>query len=153
MYFVLLYAVITYNVLYRTYDGFIMLVFVVSASLLSFIMLMLSRFNLRYGFRQKTIYVTRAGEHEIRYDIKNVMPFPLTRVDMKYESQKKTQSFTVGAANTAIVTRKDRRQHCGCYFENIQRITLQPVDCGEVSLVCKGGIQTPEYLDDTQGCL
>ena len=36
-----------------------------------------------------------------------------------YESQKKTQSFTVGAANTAIVTRKDRRQHCGCYFENI----------------------------------
>ena len=29
MYFVLLYAVITYNVLYRTYDGFIMLVFVV----------------------------------------------------------------------------------------------------------------------------
>ena len=57
MYFVLLYAVITYNVLYRTYDGFIMLVFVVSASLLSFIMLMLSRFKLRYGFRQKTIYV------------------------------------------------------------------------------------------------
>ena len=45
MYFVLLYAVITYNVLYRTYDGFIMLVFVVSASLLSFIMLMLSRFK------------------------------------------------------------------------------------------------------------
>ena len=124
IYFVLLYAVITYNVLYRTYDGFIMLVFVVSASLLSFIMLMLSRLKLSYGFRQKTIYVTRAGEHEIRYDIKNVMPFPLTRVDMKYESQKKTQSFTVGATNTAIVTRKDRRQHCGCYFENIQRITL-----------------------------
>ena len=35
----------------------------------------------------------------------------------------------------------------------IQRVTGQPVDCREVTFVSQCGIQSPEYLNDTQGCL
>lgn len=159
MYFILLYAVLAYSVLYRTYDGYIMLVFVVSASVLSLIMLILSRFGLKYGFKQKTIYVTRNREYVLRYDIKNSMPFPVTRVDIAYAGQKKPQSFTVGAANTAIVTKKDVKEHCGCYRAAVNKITLydffrvfslkikNPGVVKIVSLPRLFDVNTKEYID------
>lgn len=124
VYFILLYAVFVYGVLYQTYDGFIMLVFFAAASLLSLSMLILSRLTLKYNFEEKTLYVQRTQEYTVRYHIKNVMPFPVTKVGILFDGLKKPQAFCVGAANTAIVTKKDVKEHCGCYFTGIEKIFL-----------------------------
>ncbi len=124
MYFIMFYAIMTYSVLYRTYDGFIMLVFFAAVSLISFIMLVLGRITLRCSFEQSTLYVQRGQQYTIRYRLKNVMPFPITRVGILFDDVKKPQAFTVGAANTAIVTRTDVKEHCGCYFTGVKKICV-----------------------------
>ena len=35
----------------------------------------------------------------------------------------------------------------------IKRIACEPVDCREMSLICKRSIKSPEHLYDSQGCL
>lgn len=158
LYFIMLYAIFAYSVLYRTYDSFIMLVFFVSVTLLSLIMLILSRIFMKYSFEQKTLYVPRTQEYTVRYNIKNSMPFPITGVSILFDGLKKPQSFTVGAANTAIVTKKDKQEHCGCYYTAIQTMCLydffhifslkikNPGVVKIISLPRLFGVNTKEYV-------
>ena len=124
MYFILLYAALTYSVLYRTYDGFVILAFFWMVSAISLVMLVLCRLTVRCEFERDVVYVERAREYTLKYRLKNKMPFPLTRADILFEDLKKPQAFTVGAANSAILTRKDTKRHCGCYTIRISRICL-----------------------------
>lgn len=127
MYFILLYAALTYSVLYKTYDGFVILAFFGVVSVISLVMLVLCRLTVRCEFERDVVYVERAREYTLKYRLKNKMPFPLTRVDILFDDLKKPQAFTVGAANSAILTRKDTKKHCGCYTTRISRICLY--DC------------------------
>ena len=46
VYFIMLYAILTYNVLYQTHDGMVMLIFFAAASISSAAMMLICGFNL-----------------------------------------------------------------------------------------------------------
>src|SRR5690606_1112825 len=43
--------------------------------------------------------------------------------------------------------------HPAVYLTLIQGVRVHPVDGWEVSSVCKACVQSPEYLNDSKGCL
>lgn len=124
IYFIMLYAVLAYNVLYQTHDGMVMLIFVAAASLASLTVMLVCGFNLKCGYDSSVMYVHIKEEFEIKYRIKNTAPFPVVNARLLMVGQKKAQSFIVGAGSENCVTRKERTEHCGCRSIEVKGVCL-----------------------------
>lgn len=124
IYFIMLYAVLAYNVLYQTHDGMVMLIFVAAASLASLTVMLVCGFNLKCGYDSSAIYVHIKDEFEIKYRIKNTAPFPVVNARLLTVGQKKAQSFVVGAGSETCVAGKERTEHCGCRSIEVKGVCL-----------------------------
>ena len=123
-YFIILYAILTYNVLYQTHDGMLMLIFFAAASISSLAMMFICGFNLKYGYERDTIYVSRGNEFEIKYRIKNRAPFPVMSAQLLSGERKKSLTFAVGGRCETFVSKKELTEHCGCYSIEVSGISL-----------------------------
>ena len=124
VYFIMLYAILTYNVLYQTHDGMVMLIFFAAASISSAAMMLICGFNLKCGYEHNTVYVRRKNEFEVKYRIKNVAPFPVMSAQMLSGDKKNALTFAVGGRCETFVSKKASMEHCGCYSIEVNKISL-----------------------------
>lgn len=123
-YFIILYAILTYNVLYQTHDGMLMLIFFAAASISSLAMMLICGLNLKYGYERDTIYVRRKNEFEIKYRIRNKAPFPVMSARFMSYDKQNALTFAVGGRCETFVSKKDSLEHCGCYSIGVNGISL-----------------------------
>lgn len=108
VYFIMLYAILTYNVLYQTHDGMVMLIFFAAASISSAAMMLICGFNLKCGYEHNTVYVRRKNEFEVKYRIKNVAPFPVMSAQM-LSGDKKMHSPLLSVDDVRLLCQKKLR--------------------------------------------
>lgn len=123
-YFIILYAILTYNVLYQMHDGMLMLIFFAAVSISSLAMMLICGFSLKYGYESGTVYARRGGEFEIKYRIKNKAPFPVMSARIMSDDRKKPMTFSVGGCCETFVSKKASMEHCGCYCMGLNGISL-----------------------------
>ncbi len=113
-YFILLYAVIAFNVIYNFYSGYVTLVVMIVLPVLSAIILVLQKFLVRITISTPTDIVYRFTEYTVYITVTNPTPFPITCGAVKLERQGKEEyiEFGVSAFSKTVFKYRYKEKHC-----------------------------------------
>lgn len=117
LYILLLYLALAFDVLYGTYDGYLLLILVISLPVLSFLILLVQRFCIKVRFKDVSRMVRRQEEYVTELTVRNPTPFPMTcgTVEIEGSGKKRKMEFGVAALSAAKAVHHDRDEHCGCH--------------------------------------
>lgn len=115
VYLFLLYLILTYNALYKSYDAYVILIAAVAAPAFSLLILVIQRFFIRVRYKEEYISAARSEVVLARYEVYNPTPFPLAHAEAIQPERKKKIRFSVPARNRVVVNNTVKYQHCGVY--------------------------------------
>lgn len=126
LYILLLYLALVFNVLYGTYDGYLLMILGISLPVLFFLILFVQRFCIKVRFKEENRMVRRQEEYVTELIVRNPTPFPVTcaAVTIEGSGKKKRMEFGVAAFSSEKVKYYDRDEHCGCHFLKADKIYI-----------------------------
>ncbi|MGN1188248.1 MAG: DUF58 domain-containing protein [Lachnospiraceae bacterium] len=113
LYFFLLYMVLVYNVLYKTYDAYVLLIAAVAVPVVSLVILIIQKCFVRIHCKENFISTVRLETAVVKYEVNNPTPFPVAYAEAVLQERKKRMRFSVPARNKAFVNNTVSYEHCG----------------------------------------
>lgn len=126
LYGILLYIVVVYNVLYGTYDGYVLLLLTAALPAAALLILVLQRCFVKADFGQNFRCEQRLDEYCTNIRIKNPTPFPVTSgtIHLRENGKKEKLGFRVRARSGAVIVRREKQMHCGVHRVLADKIYL-----------------------------
>lgn len=112
IYLLLLYTVFVYNVLYKTYDAYVLLIASVSVPILSLLILIAQRCFIKVCCKKSFIVATRLKNISVGYEVYNPTPFPLVYAELVLPERRNKTRFSVPAGCSVIVGNTVSYEHC-----------------------------------------
>ena len=113
LYFFLLYMVLVYNVLYKTYDAYVLLIAAVAVPVVSLVILIIQKCFVRIYCKESFITTARLETAVVKYEVNNPTPFPVAYAEAALQERRKRIRFSVPARNKAFISNTVSYEHCG----------------------------------------